>query len=760
MTFALTSNPSQSEISNAINYLLANFGPNLSADPNNGQISGPSGVVIAYLYQYIAVKYADSFDGTLNFSNSPTGRTYYGLRNTNSSVESTNPADYIWFLAAGGFGSTKFLFYQTNGGRQINFFVGTTAPNSTYLQETGPSIDLDVVTTTTAYNTAAPSIYIWTASSTPPTRPSTTSTYTWATGAYTAPSGWTTEPITNTTAGSVLWAITIPLVVNANTVTSVLDWANTSYPLYAFSSNGAAGTPGTAGANGISALTAYRVQAQNTAAPATPSNTTGPTAPSGWSLTAPTVSVGDVLWYTFGRYNSSSATLDGVPANQTAWGTPTAASIFQDIRSDNWNGTTPPTYGVPASYGTTGYYISRSTGNCYFNNGIFRGDITGASGSFSGSLNAATGTFAGALSGATGTFSGSLSAATGTFSGALSGATGTFSGALSAATGSFTGNITGTANINISGDAKFLGDNPTSATIPVYDSLYLIDYSALGDGTTTATFGNARVGLLGTAVSSGSIWNAGVVGYATNASSVSGSVGLGVVGSGRDIGGYFSSYTNAGVGLVCTAPSSIYSAFQINQGKFNWGSYSIAQPAGSTTTFLRNDGQWTTVDAMGGYDASSWARIFPCNSGTANAAGAGINILGSGSTGIVSAYVGTTGSGNTVTLDVRTTSPSDVRLKEEITNSDLGLAFVKQLRPVSYKLKADPKHQKGYGFIADEVEELIESGSSLVYFEENWQVGEETGFKTIHYPSYVAILTKAIQELSAEVESLKAQSRT
>ena len=387
MPFALTNDPSQSEISEAINYLLANFGPNLSADPNNGQISGPSGVVIAYLYQYIAVKYADSFDGTLNFSNSPTGRLYYGLRNTNSSVESTNPADYIWFLAAGGFGTTKFLFYQTNGGRQINFFVGTTAPNSTYLQESGSSIDLDVVTTTTAYNTAAPSIYIWTSTSTPPTRPSTTSTYTWATGAYSAPSGWTTAPITNTTAGSVLWAITIPLIVNANTVTSTLDWTNTSYPIYAFSSNGSAGTTG---GSGISALTAYLQRNQASGIPATPSNTTGPTAPSGWSLVAPTsVTIGDVVWYTFGRYNSSAATLDGVPSGQTAWGVPVAASVFQDIMSDNWvsgGGSVPPTYGIPSSYSTTGYYISRNTGNVWFNNGIFRGDITGASGTFTGTV--------------------------------------------------------------------------------------------------------------------------------------------------------------------------------------------------------------------------------------------------------------------------------------------------------------------------------------------------------------------------------------
>jgi hypothetical protein len=110
-----------------------------------------------------------------------------------------------------------------------------------------------------------------------------------------------------------------------------------------------------------------------------------------------------------------------------------------------------------------------------------------------------------------------------------------------------------------------------------------------------------------------------------------------------------------------------------------------------------------------------------------------------------------------VTFTVQTTSPSDVRLKEEVQDADVGLEFVKQLRPVSYKLKADPKHQKGYGFIADEVEQLGVYGSSLVYEEPDWKVGDEIGFKTIHYPSYIAVLTKAIQELTAKVESLEAQ---
>jgi len=375
MTFALTNNPTQSEVSEAINYLLANFGSNLIADNTTGIITGPSGVIIAYLYQYLSVKYADSFDGSVNFSNSPTNRQYYGLRNTNSSVESTDYADYIWYQAAGGFGTTKFLFYQTSGGRQINFFVGTTAPDATYLQESGPAIDLDFLTTTTtiAYNAAAPSIFRWTTSSTPPARPSTTSTYTWATGAYTAPAGWSTTQPVDTTAGSYLWAITIPLVVLSTTVTSTLDWTNASYAIYVAGSNGANGSAGTTGANGLAAITAYRVQSQSSAAPATPSNTTGPTAPAGWSLTPGSVTVGDVLWYSFGQYNSSSGTISGIPAGQTQWGTPTAASVFQDIRSDNWNGSNPPVAGTPATYGTAGYYIQRASGDMFLNSIYGRG---------------------------------------------------------------------------------------------------------------------------------------------------------------------------------------------------------------------------------------------------------------------------------------------------------------------------------------------------------------------------------------------------
>ena len=495
MPFLLDGSPSESEISEAVNYLLANFDSSVSADPNTGQISGPTGEISGYLYKYMAIKYADSFDGSVNFSNSPTNRLYFGLRNNNDPAESSNFTDYIWYQATGGFGVTKSLWYIATGGRQIQFAVSVSAPDTGWLVDPGSSIDLDVVTsgnipviaeafipyftpntlqvprtgtplapvftnivpvmyatdagavvpftdaqTDTAVNflnntwrignssttgngdisytnitignptdagdyaqfpsptamsaspayitvpvryknsfgvvaqagvatvqlvftdpgqtgpagptveingytafvqnaggaytppsatlsavvaniiaptyswtisgatptsastasvvvtptgsstgvsvsltvngsnllapitkaiqmpvvydgapgqagqnglmSAFPSIYLWTGSSTPPTRPSTTSTYTWSTGAYTAPAGWSTAPPSNTVANNFLWSITVPLNVVATTVTSTLNWTDVTFPIRAIAYNGANGSNGTNGTNG------------------------------------------------------------------------------------------------------------------------------------------------------------------------------------------------------------------------------------------------------------------------------------------------------------------------------------------------------------------------------------------------------------------------------------------------------------------------------------------------------------------------------
>jgi hypothetical protein len=145
MPFFLDGNPTASEVSEAVNYLLSNFTQTVEADPATGQVSGPTGVVTGYLYKYVSVKYADSFDGTVNFSNTPTSRLYYGIRNSDDSTESTNPADYLWTLVAGGFGSTKYLYYITTGGRQVQFAVATSTPNTGWVIDPATAIDLDVI---------------------------------------------------------------------------------------------------------------------------------------------------------------------------------------------------------------------------------------------------------------------------------------------------------------------------------------------------------------------------------------------------------------------------------------------------------------------------------------------------------------------------------------------------------------------------------------------------------------------------------------
>ena len=491
MPFYLDTNPEPSELSEAVNYLLSNFSTGITSDPTSGQIKGPTGETVGYLYQYMAIKYADSFDGSVNFSNTPTNRQYYGIRNSNDASESSNPTDYIWYKVSGGFGTTKSLWYVCTGGRQIQFAAATSAPDAGWLVDPGSSIDLDVVTSgnipviaeafvayftpailqvprsgnplapsfsgitptlyatdagtvvpfvdaqsdtavnfvngtwrignssTTGYGdisytnitigsptdggdyavwpaptampsspayitvpvryknssgivsqagvatvqliftdpgavgpygssidisgytgfvqntgglftptnatlsasivnitsptyswsisgatptsstassvvvtptssstgvnvtltvngtnllspisktvqlpviydgapgtagangvmSAYPTIYIWTGSSVPPTRPSTTSTYTWSSGSYSAPSGWYTEAPSNTVAGNYLWAITVPLSVSATTTTSTLDWTNVSYPIRCIAYNGANGSNGSA----------------------------------------------------------------------------------------------------------------------------------------------------------------------------------------------------------------------------------------------------------------------------------------------------------------------------------------------------------------------------------------------------------------------------------------------------------------------------------------------------------------------------------
>jgi len=151
MPFLLDGNPEPSEISEAINYLLANVGAGnpvgtdvVYNDTTTGFISNGVGDIIQYQYRYLDIKYADDRTG-LNFSDNPYGRLFFGIYNSDTTTESTNPADYTWFQVTDGFGINKVLWIATTGGRHVTYAVSQDAPDNNQNWQVAPiqAIDLD-----------------------------------------------------------------------------------------------------------------------------------------------------------------------------------------------------------------------------------------------------------------------------------------------------------------------------------------------------------------------------------------------------------------------------------------------------------------------------------------------------------------------------------------------------------------------------------------------------------------------------------------
>ena len=103
---------------------------------------------------------------------------------------------------------------------------------------------------------------------------------------------------------------------------------------------------------------------------------------------------------------------------------------------------------------------------------------------------------------------------------------------------------------------------------------------------------------------------------------------------------------------------------------------------------------------------------------------------------------------------------SDRRLKEDIQPTNLGLSFLNDLSPVSYKWKE--KHdgvmdQRHYGLIAQDVVEILKVHGidSLEDFGGILHSGNPEQMYKAKYEHFIPILIKAVQELSDEVKELK-----
>lgn len=99
---------------------------------------------------------------------------------------------------------------------------------------------------------------------------------------------------------------------------------------------------------------------------------------------------------------------------------------------------------------------------------------------------------------------------------------------------------------------------------------------------------------------------------------------------------------------------------------------------------------------------------------------------------------------------------SDVRTKENIETSDLGLSFINTLHPVKYKRKDG--NRTHYGLIAQEVKSTLDDLNISDFA--GWvisDVDDPDGHQALRYEEFISPLIKAVQELTARVLALESK---
>ena len=192
----------------------------------------------------------------------------------------------------------------------------------------------------------------------------------------------------------------------------------------------------------------------------------------------------------------------------------------------------------------------------------------------------------------------------------------------------------------------------------------------------------------------------------------------------------------------------------INMGSFsttNWDGifYNDANTWGGTGAFFfladQDDPNTTTPDENSATAAilaqRLWVRdtgtgILPVSDNTTN--------IGTGSRRFDNIYAT---NGTIIT--------SDARMKQEVQDIPLGLDFINNLRPVSYKYNDKENDLTRFGFIAQEVKEALPEEPVNMWRESVLESGETR--QELVYQEVIAPLVKAVQELSQENKDLRAR---
>ncbi len=108
-------------------------------------------------------------------------------------------------------------------------------------------------------------------------------------------------------------------------------------------------------------------------------------------------------------------------------------------------------------------------------------------------------------------------------------------------------------------------------------------------------------------------------------------------------------------------------------------------------------------------------------------------------------------------VQVPWTVTSDRRWKTDIQELPYGLNLVNQLRPVDYVRKNNEHQTREIGFIAQEVESVLEQ---LGFEDQGILTKDDNGFMSLRYNDFIPVLTKAIQEQQTQIQELKTQNNS
>jgi hypothetical protein len=103
-------------------------------------------------------------------------------------------------------------------------------------------------------------------------------------------------------------------------------------------------------------------------------------------------------------------------------------------------------------------------------------------------------------------------------------------------------------------------------------------------------------------------------------------------------------------------------------------------------------------------------------------------------------------------IQIAWTITSDKKYKKDIRQLELGLDFINELNPVEYKRINTDKNEKEFGFIAQDIEEILNKNNIK---DSGMITKDDNGYLHLRYNDIIPILTKAIQELSKKNNELE-----